>query len=75
MGPNTWLARAWVVDPVDRLFPTQPYPFMGPWVDAAKLLSSQTYKYATRAANWKGPNNKSPAAAPVWSLLAFSWST
>lgn len=59
VGPNVWLGRAWIVDPVERLFPTQPYPFVGPFIDAAKTIGTEAYKYATQAIGFQG-NNSNP---------------
>eukprot|EP00884_Botryococcus_braunii_P013397 jgi/Botrbrau1/22058/Bobra.0024s0068.2 len=79
VGPNVWLGRAWIVEPIPRVLPTNPLPFTGPLVDAAKLVGNETYKLLTQAIGFQGPNSNPttsgwtyPEPGEPWNAFWFS---
>jgi hypothetical protein len=57
VGPNVWLARAWFVDIVGALNPSDPLPFTAPLVDIATAVENTTYNLAVEAIGFQGPNS------------------
>jgi hypothetical protein len=55
VGPNTWLGRAWVMNPVEGWYPTDvPEPF-APAVDIARTLNNATFMAGLATVGFEGP--------------------